>query len=667
MTSRDNPLSIQALKDSFDPEWLDREIDSLAKKIVAADNARDTWKQKQLKLLEQRYGVRAPKNIPWPGCHNDSWPVTDPIIRRWTPAVVNLVLKAEPTAQFIARNPAFVEQARAAQEFYHWLFLSHMSDTPLEVLELVDYIAQHGVAYSRQGWNYRTELATRVLLVESLFPEGIEPAYNAYIQQMTQMAAQQGMEPQIVTIDQFVAQVLIEEYRLDPVLNADQIAQAALGILDGASSVRLIYRVCVDDKPAWEAVSPLQIIRPSQATKIQDDPFIVVVHRMNEDQIKGMVADGYFPQAEADKVMDRLGKPIGAESDANLGGRNYSLKSLYERVDGVRTAEFDEMPTAELWEIYAMADLSSGGVRERSITWYHNASKTRLTTFRYPYPFRDWPITEFQFEHRSKRVLGSRGIAEILTVFQKTANSIHNARLDAAQITLAPTFKVRTVGNHLSRNWNFRPGARIPVNDMNDFEPIIHDTRPLMELLREETMTKTLAEQLIGIFDPSLTQLQGTGRERRTATEVDAVVAQATEVHSMDAALFQLSMARVHRQLWDLWEDFGPEEIYANVLGEDQPKLVRKADISGDYDIIPAGSPLSTNRALMLQRARELLMYAMQDQSFVIDKYEAWSEFLGAHGYTYKKRMLRAPEEVQILQKAAQAIEEQNIKLESEL
>jgi hypothetical protein len=62
----------------------------------------------------------------------------------------------------------------------------------------------------------------------------------------------------------------------------------------------------------------------------------------------------------------------------------------------------------------------------------------------------------------------------------------------------------------------------------------------------------------------------------------------------------------------------------------------------------------------MLSRARELLNYAMQDQSFTIDKYEAWKEFLAAHGYTYMKRMLRAPEEAQILQQAMAELERAN-------
>jgi hypothetical protein len=669
---RQNPLSIEAVG-SFGVEMGDT-LKELITEIEAADQARHTWIDKQRRLLAQRRGVRRPKNIPWPGCNNDNWPLIDGVIRRWKPGIANLVLRANPVANFLTRNTTqaqggaspFVEGARSAQQFYHWLFIDHIDDSALQLLSLVDMIAQHGKAYTRQGWDYRTERESRVVRVDSLFPQGIQAAVAQAIQAVETQNAQlpENQQQTLPTPQEVVSGALFAAYRLNPQLpsEAQMVDQAATAILEGSQYVRLTYQKVVRDRPSWAAVSPLDVILPSRATSTAEASFVAVVHRLSSDDILRMARDGFFDPKQAADVAERVNKQTGMqmEEEALPGGqRKHSLVAELNKIEGMQEAASEFIPVTPILEIYCKIDINGDGIAEKVVAWYHPGSKTWLQFFEYPYPFREWPIVDFWFEYNSDRPYGARGIAELLSSHQKQTNIMHNARLDAAQIVLAPTFKVRTLNNSLARNLRFRPGGRIPVSDPTDIEPLLADVRPLNEFFKEEQFTKGLAEQYVGIFDPSITQNAGpTGRERRTATEIDAVVAISSEVQSQDAQLFQLSMARVHRQIWDLWEEFGQESTYFRVTGEEQPRLAIKADLSGDYDIVPAGSPISTNRAIILQRAREMLQLLGPDQTGLINKHRLFSEYLSAQDYQLSKTVLRDPEEAAFFRQVLATMEE---------
>ena len=460
---------------------------------------------------------------------------------------------------------------------------------------------------------------------------------------------------------QFVFLRLAQEYRLDPNIpeETQMLERAATEIMSGKRYVRLTYKEVIADKPLWKAFSPLDVLFPPRTESVENADFVAIAHRMTRDDILRMASDGFFFEDVAREVVEKISRTVYGEQAgfSDISGRQHALSQALDKIEGLTDPVSDHIPSTPILEIYTKIDIDGDGLTERVVLWYHKPSKLVLSIFEYPYPFREWPIVAFEFEHTSNRPYSSRGIAEMLSVHQKTVNMMHNARLDAAQILLAPMFKVRSLGQQFMRNIKFRPGARIPVQNPADLEPIQMDMRPLVEFLREEQFTKTLGEQYVGVFDPSLTQVGGGGRERRTATEVDAVVAQSTSVQSQDAMLFQLGMAKVHKQLWDLWEEFGPEEIYFRVTGEQQPKLAIKADLAGEYDITPAGSPTSTNQALILNRAREMIQLFMPDQSFTVKKEELVKEYFQAHDFQLAQRMVREPEEIQILQQAAAVME----------
>jgi hypothetical protein len=372
-----------------------------------------------------------------------------------------------------------------------------------------------------------------------------------------------------------------------------------------------------------------------------------------------MALDGYLDPAKTAEVLDKITEKSQHDSETN-SWEEYSYYSQIQRVkdsaDGIDSAvAIDEDGCTNVWEIYCLQDLGAQ-IREKVVIWYHPESKTVLARFAYPYPFDEWPIVRFQFEHLSRRPYESRGVSELAAVFQATTNKMHNARLDAVQITLAPIFQMRTPAGEVNRNIKFMPGTIIPVQAVGDIQPLAMDTKPIIQLMQEENLTKGLAEQYIGIFDPSV--LAQNSSERRTATEVDAVTQQSQAVFGQDASLIQDSMQLVHKQLWHLCMEFDKDDLCYRVTGDQMPRLAKKSEIACDYDIVPAGTPANTSKQLAMARAREAMQLFLPDQSGLINKYELLKSYFDVLDRNMGKIILRSPDQAAAIQMVMQMVQQ---------
>jgi hypothetical protein len=658
MIERENPLAI--LTPGSVPQAFYDQLKELDDQIRSADVARQEWIDKQSRLLNQRLGIRRPKNFPWAGANNGSWPLTDRIIRHWKPGLIGLVTNVDPVCYFFGTNPDATKFAVPAQAYYHHRF-THIPDVYLTVSELADTIAQYGIAYTRQGWRYRTEIVCRVVRMKTFFPEGPEAAAAQFNQQLAQArqqlqaaiaagqappeAAQQ--LPPDTTPFEIVVATLEREYGLSR-QNQDEARQlqtAAERFLAGQETVKLAYRAIVYDGLDWKTISPMDVIIPPRTPNIDDADFVAILHRLKADDLRRMARDGLFKMEAALEVAEKVSSKTSPQStETEFTGRSdlgrIDLNQRLDQLEGINPAEAHEVDTALVMEVYCKLDLDQDGLKERVVLWYHPVTMKCLAVYRYPYPFPEWPITAYHFEHRSKRPYSPRGAAELLSTFQREVNKQHNTRLDAMQIALMPMFQMRATAGELKKNIKFFPGSIIPVQAVGDFAPIQNNLAPLQFFLQEENVTKTLAEQFIGVFDPGV--LAQNTSERRTAREVEAVTSQIDNVFGQDARLFQASMARTHRQLWYLLQEYDTEETYVRVTGENDLLHIRKAEISQDYDIVPSGTPANSSRLLEQTRAREALQVFMGDVSGLIDRQELYSWYFSLIDRNRAKLIVRS-------------------------
>lgn len=659
---RDNPISIEVLED-LTPQLLPQ-IDPLVKQIRDVDNANSGWGRRQLEMIRSRFGKRRKKRVPWVGASNMNVPLVDGIVRRWRPGITSLILDANPVAFFVSRTSEQMDGARIAEQFFTWLFIEHM-ETPPELMRLVDLLATRGHVYAREGWKYTTEREARIAQVSQLFPQGVGQFLLESRNRLT--SNPQPEQPQIDD-EVLIARELAAEYdlRLDDPDEQPMLIEAARRILQGADKIRLVYERVECDRPDWQALDPINTIA-ERVGNPETAEFFVVLHEVTEDNLMRMARDGAFPEPSARAVLDRINESNRQDgpSGNRTGGAGGSMvrqqiKDFMDRRAGATRIDTDRKTTRRvtLWEVFCKLDVNGDGIKERCVLWYSPEFDVPLATYEYPMPFSEWPITLFKFEPHAETPTDSRGIPELLSELQKLVNAYHNARVDAAQIVLAPVMQRRTVSADFAQRIQWRPGAMIPVQQVGDIAPIPQDFRILTGLLQEEQFNQRLAESFIGTFDATINQLNQP-TERRTAAEVNAITQLAQNVFGLDARMFQVSMARSFRKVWKLWLEFGPEQTFFRVTGEQTPRFARKSEIEDDFDITPAGTPSSTNRAFLLANMERILQIIISDQSGRFDVGALLESYFKLIDLNLAKAIVRSPEQTQaaqVVQNAASAL-----------
>lgn len=664
--SRDNPLSIDVLEDYSGQPDIQGELKELVENIRSVDNANAGWARKQLRLIKERFGKRKKKRVPWVGASNVNIPLTDGVIRRWRPGIVSLVYDADPIAFFTARSNDDYEPARSAESFFTWLFTERM-DTARDLARLADLIAARGHAYSREGWKYETERQARVVNVADLFPNGVEEFIAGQRMQEQQVAQQmldagQEAPPQRSPVD-LVALRLANEYGMslrDPE-EAEQLSQAAQGILQGASFVRLVYEEIREDRPDWAAIDPLNVIVEQEGNPEQA-PFVVVIHEYTRNGLRRAARDGQFLPRAVRAVLEKVDEQARGTDRTNRSGgaggaavRQQVRDFMHRRAGINRThSQARETPRIPVWEGFCYLDLNGDGIKERCVLWYAPHQEVVLALYEYPMPFSEWPITLFQLEPHADRPVDSRGFPELLNEFNKLVNAYHNSRVDAGQILLAPVLQRTASSINYAQKIDWRPGQIFDVAQPGDIQPIAQDLRILGELIQEEQVTKREAETYIGTFDATLNQLNNPA-ERRTASEVNVITQLSANIFGLDSRIFQASMARSFQKIWKLWLEFGERETYFRVRGEPQPRLARKHEIDDEFDIVPAGSPSSTNKSFLLTNMKEMLPVVLQDQTGRFDAQELLKKYLQLIDYQLAQQIVRSPEQTAAAQQVMQA------------
>jgi hypothetical protein len=642
MIDRGNPVSIEAVG-ALETPSLGEQVKELVGLIRDVDNANSSWVAKQKTMTSMRYGPRKRRNSPWKNASNINVPIIDEIIRRWRPGISGLVLDADPVASFTAQEVSDFEPAREVEPFFTWLFKEYMQTTR-QVTRLADLIAMRGHAYTREGWHYETDTETRVLPVKHLFPNGIQ----AFLEQAQAQAIAENRE---FDADHEIIKILEAEYNMDRKVPTEgqALLRAAQGIRSGAEYVRLKFRKVVEDRPSWVAVDPINTISPQDQDPETAD-FFCVIHEFSVPKLKRLVRDGFFPAASVGQIIEAA---ASRSESRDAGGIEtdtirQQVKDLMNRQAGIESGQTGRarVSTVILWEIFTRLETPEG--TEKAVVWWAPDVDMHVMTTPYIMPFDRWPITLYGFSAEASRAMDNRGIAEMLLPFQKIVNAYHNARLDASQIVLSPVMKMRLSGGVNQKSINWHPGGVIPLQNMEDLQPIVHDIRILTQLLVEEQSNRRQAETYVGTFDATLNNLTES-RERRTAAEVNAIQQISGNIFGLDAKLFIESIARSFTKIWQLYEDLGPEELFFRVQGEQKPRIARKSEISRRYDIRAAGSPANTNRAFLVSNVERILPLLLNPaivNTGTIDVAEV---------INYIVRVIRPPEQAAAIQTILQA------------
>ena len=591
MSNRQNPLALTVLGE-LDFKGLEKQFKQLTVRIEKDDGARASWLDTCRVIDKQLRGKTPRKNPPWKGACELAPPLTKRELRRWIPNMFNLVALADPISSFHATEPNAALRAPTAEEFFTWLVRNHMDDVLEEIAFCANGVGSKGQDYLGVSWDYNTELETRVVIAENLWPQG--PPDDIHT----------------------IAVTLQSQYDIImPDANAQQQIMAAAGaIAKGAKYVRIEYRRVVCDKPAITWWPSGRVIVPPRSGGSEKAPYVCLVHDLSPSELRQMAKDGILNAEAVEEVIRKMGDGKKGADDTVHRRADYARNDSIEReqLHGAGINDVDEDDVIRVHQVYCTMDKNGDGISERVVLWYAPSNKSiRLALHDFPWSFKYWPVFRFDYEKVDRRAHLSQGIGQQLEAIQEQYTKQYRATADAIDIQLAPVFQFRCTSKLSPRSVKWGPGKMIPVTQIGDIAPVEKSPFNLHEYLQDRGELKMFAQELVGSV-PGELNATGSKLERRTAFEVQKVSGQVEAMQGMDAAIWQLSMRKVFQCVWEMWLDLGPEEIYYNVTGEAQPKPFKKSEHNYKYQLVPAGTPGNTNRQAQLARLVEIVQIFAQ-------------------------------------------------------
>ena len=378
-----------------------------------------------------------------------------------------------------------------------------------------------------------------------------------------------------------------------------------------------------DKRVGFEAVDPMYIVVPAYTTDLQDADWLVHVMPMSVNAYKRMA--GQFGWKADSKTIEKIrGNP---QEDDNIPGaaEENDAKQLREGI--TYTSNTDGVI---VWEVYRKRD---DGVWEVYLYSPAAVDLDLRDPMELPYDHGQLPFVDFPYEIKDKGWFSPRGVCEILAPFELSMTSMWNHKHDAMTLYNRPLFRAeRELPNSI--NLRFQPGQILPYGVAPVQMP-----QPPVSFDQELNQTRAVAENRIGSPDYAMGSVMSGGSDRRTATEIQSINAQAMQSGDLRARLFRMALGKLYRQAWNLYVQYDSKSLRYR-FAEDSLEADPVA-LHDQYELEPKGGMDMVSRQMMVQQAinrKQLFM-----NSPWVDQVELDKSIMELDDPSLVKRLLRDP------------------------
>ena len=389
-----------------------------------------------------------------------------------------------------------------------------------------------------------------------------------------------------------------------------------------------------DKRVGFEAVDPMYFVVPAYTVDLQDADWAVHVMPMSVPAYKRMA--GQFGWKADSKTIEKIrGNP---QEDDNIPGAatEDDAKQLREGITYTNNTD-----GVIVWEVYRKRD---DGVWEVYLYSPAAVDLDLRDPMELPYDHGQLPFVDFPYEIKDKGWFSPRGVCEILAPFELSMTSMWNHKHDAMTLYNRPLFRAeRELPNSI--NLRFQPGQILPYGVAPVQMP-----QPPVSFDQELNQTRAVAENRIGSPDYGMSTVMSGGSDRRTATEIQSINAQAMQSGDLRARLFRMALGKLYRQAWGLYIQYDSKSLRYR-FAEDSLEADPIA-LHDQYELEPKGGMDMVSRQMMVQQAinrKQLFM-----NSPWVDQVELDKSIMELDDPSLVKRLLRDPG-----QKAADELEDE--------
>jgi hypothetical protein len=378
-----------------------------------------------------------------------------------------------------------------------------------------------------------------------------------------------------------------------------------------------------DKRVGFEAVDPMYFVVPAYTTDLQDADWAVHVMPMSVPAYKRMA--GQFGWKSDSKTIEKIrGNP---QQDDNIPGAatEDDAKQLREGITYTNNTD-----GVIVWEVYRKRD---DGVWEVYLYSPAAVDLDLRDPMELPYDHGQLPFIDFPYEIKDKGWFSPRGVCEILAPFELSMTSMWNHKHDAMTLYNRPLFRAeRELPNSI--NLRFQPGQILPYGVAPVQMP-----QPPVSFDQELNQTRAVAENRIGSPDYAMGSVMSGGSDRRTATEIQSINAQAMQSGDLRARLFRMALGKLYRQAWGLYVQYDSKSLRYR-FAEDSLEADPIA-LHDQYELEPKGGMDMVSRQMMVQQAinrKQLFM-----NSPWVDQVELDKSIMELDDPSLVKRLLRDP------------------------
>lgn len=434
----------------------------------------------------------------------------------------------------------------------------------------------NGIRRKQKPWNNAADLHWPLIDTNI---EKLKPLFFQQIVGMDTVASFVPMRPQLAQATTTAEQWFDYKIRECTNLQDEALSWIDYALMAGRGVIKVTWNP--DKKKAeFTAVDPLYLIVPSHTKEMQDADRVVHVMPFSLSAYK---------RAGLYKSDDKTLECIKGQRE----GRNDS-----GQIDKANAKRFREGITHDskgdkiiVWEVYDRQDSGKWVLRTFSPSYPEIDLRDPMELV---YEHGMVPFVDFAYEKKDAGWYSPRGIAEILAPHESALTHAWNQKHDTMQLYNKPTYRAeREVPNTM--NLRIAPGQILPYG----ISP-----NPVQQLPtsfdEEMTNIRSVAEQRVSNPDYGMGQVINT-KNRRTATEIEAVGAQSQQAGDLRARMFRMALGKLYKMSWAMFIQFDKEDLQYR-FQEDSLQVDVNA-LHEKYHIEPKGGVNEVNRQFLLQKA----------------------------------------------------------------
>ena len=346
----------------------------------------------------------------------------------------------------------------------------------------------------------------------------------------------------------------------------------------------------------FQSVDPMYVIVPPWTKDISTADRITQVMPMSLESYKRA---GIY---KTDKNL--ISKLVGAKVQDS--GMIDDLKYDKEIREGITHSPDEDQVI--VWEVYTHNEDGKWVMQ----CFSPQAPDTPLReTMEVPFDHDKPPFVSCKYEITDGGWYSPRGVCEMLAPFEASLTKTWNEKMDASTLFNKPLFRAeRDLPN--SVNLRLNPGQILPFG----IAPVQMPNTP-MDFDKDMMQTQSIAEQRVTVPDYGIMS----DRDRRTATEIESVNAQAQQNMDLRLRLFRQALGDLFRQAFSILLQFDKKSLQYRFL--EDSLSVDPVALHDEYQLEPRGGMDMVSKVMLLNKAvqrKQLFMNSPWINQVELDK-----------------------------------------------